>query len=518
MNKILSISIVLSFLFHIPNSQATVVEITGLINHDIQPSLSNADIINVDKILEAITDNTGDVTIKFPTGTYYIGKTVRHLEPETSNRNIHIDIPTGTVLKASARLVDGPIFSITHAYSNSYSNGSLCISGAGDCHYQNSALGGTIDTSEAGNSGVFSNIGAFSVGNFASNTLQGLNIIGHSSIDYSNELNRASDTAIEGAGKFITIRFNKISGYLDAGVYVSGKEINGVEISEEINIQNNEFNNTNSAVVIKRGFKKALVRWNTFQYNTADIAASTVGPEGNTPFNAYPGREIIAFGNTSRNVRGLFFASQWGKAHQKNDGSGHYRPSHYIHNNTIIDAFKKGESCSPVHAGALFRLFNTELAHIANNTISTCSQSSKVFAVITKEIEYGGVPNSAHSRCNSITNNNVIKADNIIYEGSPQPVGQSGYSSHANWYTNNTVNTDGSDVFISGGQWSGDKGTTTVIRNGITQCVRSQSTGVINNHWWTGYGTLLNEEFVSNGACPKTTQIYPCDHYKITRP
>jgi len=495
MNKLLIVSIVISAFSSFSNSHAqSIVIIPGLIADASDETTAKA---NADVVTNAITTNTGAVTIRFPGGTYYFGKTIAHTEPAYSNRNIHIDIPQGTILKAAPTLTAGPIFKIDHADTTSYSKGSLCISGGGDCHYQNSTKGGVVDTSTAGSEGVYSDIGAFSIGNFASNIVQGLTITGYSSSDYSSVENRSGDTAIAAAGKHITVRFNTISGYLDAGVYVSGREVNGVEISELVNIQNNDFNNIEAAIAIKRGFKKALIRWNNFYYNTSDIGTTTVGvAPGNTqPFNAYPGREVVAYGNTSKNVRGQFFVSQWGTPHLKSDGS-----------------------CAPPHVGALFRLYNTELAHIANNTISTCHQNSKVFAVISKKIVYGNVENTAHARCNTITNNNITTANNIIYEGSPQLPSESGYSAHSNWYTNNTINTNGTDVFITGGQWTSDKSTTSVSRNNTTQCVRSISTGTVAHQWWTGYGTVMNEDLVHYGACQRTTEIYPCDHYKITRP
>ena len=525
MKQLSKISILLfSFLFF-SNVEATTVEISGLINHELDPDVMGADIINANIVTSAIANSVDGVTIRFPQGTYYIGKTISHIENEISNKHIHIDIPNGTVIKASARL-KAPVFSIAHEFTDGYHNGSICISGNGNCDLTNRTLGGVIDTSEADsgtNNSAFSNIGALAISNFATTNIQGLNITGHSNDDYSNENNRYGDTGIAGTGKRIYIRFNKISGYLDAGVYVSGKEVNNIELSEQIVLSDNEFNNINSAVVLKRGYKKAVVIWNTFSYNNTDIGATYVGSEGELPFNAYPAREVVAFGNRSQNVKAAFFISYWGKPHLKSGTSDQYRPSHHIHNNTIVDAFRKGDNnCIKPHNGALFRLINTEYAHISDNKISTCHQKNKVFAIFTKKFTYGTDLVSSHGRCNTVANNFITNADNIIYEGSEYKFGTQGeHSTHSNLYSNNTIITNGIDAFISGGIWSRDGGTTTIIRNGVTQCVSSQTSSAVDEfdpEWLVNYSTELNENFISYGVCPIAELTYPCDHFKIVRP
>ncbi len=173
-----------------------------------------------------------------------------------------------------------------------------------------------------------SNITALHLGGFNKATVQSLTITGNGYVNSTNVAGRAdytvttglnsskingagntrdSDTAVESGSKNVILRHNKIFGFHDAGVYVSGKEINGMEVSGQLTVQNNDFFNNTVAIVAKRGFNKTKVMWNEFRYNNTDVGFSFVGGASS---NSYPGKQSEIFGNVAYTTQGSFFDTQ----------------------------------------------------------------------------------------------------------------------------------------------------------------------------------------------------------------
>lgn len=407
------------------------------INLQLGDGVSNAN-QNAEDIETALI-GTQNVTLIMPRGTYYIGRTIVYSEGNaSSNRKIHIRIPAGTTLKAAPSMVNQSMFQITKADKN-YSSGELCIYGGSTCG--STSIGGTIDMSEGTartNSNVgmgHTNLSALSIGNFKNNLVYGLNIIAKRG-STSNLSNRYADTAIAATGERIAVKFNKIVGFSDAGVYVSGRNDGpgNEEKSRILDVQDNHFYNNGVAVVAKRGFKKTLLRWNTFKFNSTDIAAVGV-TDKQASATSIPGREIVAYGNFSSNVRHQFALIDNGKPHS--NGNNTYRSSHVLRHNRIVNArIDENGTCLPQALGVI-RLRNTEFAFIQNNTIDACGTAVRPFSIITKKANYGGAISYNHSRCNTITGNRIDSAYRLANAG----VDNSAYlnSSGNNYYTNNII-------------------------------------------------------------------------------